>query len=354
MRIKGVSYDVGREMGFNWRPNFDRNIVRRELEIIRDDLHCNAVRICGLDLDRLDVAAKEALDLGLVVWLSPEMWDKTPDQTLTYLARAAKRAEELREQWQDKIVLSVGSELTLFMRGIIAGRNFAKRLKNPNLIDSVKAGEHNKPLNDFLTKANSIVRPMYRGDLTYASLVWEGVDWSLFDYVGVDHYRSVQIEDKYLEFLRPAFTHGKPVVITEFGYATCHEGLGSGGFLDSSGLGANLIDVKSQFLHYKIPFFGRFVRPHLNGNHVRDESWQARKLIEQLTILDGAGVDGGFIFQFISQITPYSDDQRYDLDMASSSLVKYYEGGRHGVTFQDMNWEPKEAFRAVAEYYSKR
>ncbi|MGP8124461.1 MAG: hypothetical protein ACLQEQ_01120 [Nitrososphaerales archaeon] len=43
-----------------------------------------------------------------------------------------------------------------------------------------------------------------------------------------------------------------------------------------------------------------------------------------------------FIFQFISQITPYSQDPRYDLDMASSSLVKCYDDGRHGATYPDM------------------
>jgi hypothetical protein len=57
MRLKGVSYDVGRFMGFNWRPSFDPSVVHRELGIIRDDLHCNAVRICGLSVDRLMTAA---------------------------------------------------------------------------------------------------------------------------------------------------------------------------------------------------------------------------------------------------------------------------------------------------------
>ena len=76
MRFKEVSYDVGRVMGGNWRPSFDPKVVHRELEIIKNDLHCNSVRICGLDIQRLMVAAEDALKLGLEVWLSPEMWDK--------------------------------------------------------------------------------------------------------------------------------------------------------------------------------------------------------------------------------------------------------------------------------------
>jgi len=35
------------------------------------------------------------------------------------------------------------------------------------------------------------------------------------------------------------------------------------------------------------------------------------------------------------------------------SLVKYYEEG-HGTTYPDMPWEPKESFRAVADFYAKR
>jgi len=69
------------------------------------------------------------------------------------------------------------------------------------------AGEHNKPLNEFLAKANSSVRQVFHGKVTYASLVWEEVDWSLFDFVGVDHYRISRIEDKYVEMLKPSFQH---------------------------------------------------------------------------------------------------------------------------------------------------
>lgn len=53
MRLRGVCYDVGRVFGGpSTRPVFDPRVVHRELEIIRHDLHCNAVRICGTDTDR--------------------------------------------------------------------------------------------------------------------------------------------------------------------------------------------------------------------------------------------------------------------------------------------------------------
>ncbi len=306
----------------------------------------------GLNIDRLKLATEAALEQGLEVWLSPELWDKRPEKTLQYTIKAATMAEQLHERYSDRLVFSVGSELTLFMQGIIPGKNLPSRVKNPNFMAKIKAGEHNKPLNEYLAKVNKAVRDVFHGKVTYASLIWEAVDWSLFDFVGVDHYRIERIKNQYIDMLKPAFAPGKPAVITEFGYATTRAGIGSEGFLSSAGLTGNIIDDKTLFLH-QLPLVGHFVRPHLMGSHFRDEQWQASQIVDQLTILDKAGVDGAFVFEFISQIKPYNDKPRYDLDMASSSLVKYYENGRHGTTYPDMPWEPKEAFRAVADYYAK-
>ena len=97
---------------------------------------------------------------------------------------------------------------------------------------------------------------------------------------------------------------------------------------------------------------GRFVRPRLNGAYVRDEAMQARELSNQLNILDAAGVDGAFVFTFVTPRNPYNQDPKYDLDMASYSLVKSYVEG-HGRTYPDMTWEPKESFHAVADYYAE-
>jgi hypothetical protein len=88
LKTKGVCYDVGRVMiGADWRPNFNQRTMHRELGIIKNDLHCNAVRICGLDIDRLIITSEDALTQGLEVWLSPEMWDKSQDETIEYIAR---------------------------------------------------------------------------------------------------------------------------------------------------------------------------------------------------------------------------------------------------------------------------
>lgn len=128
------------------------------------------------------------------------------------------------------------------------------------------------------------------------------------------------------------------------------------------------------------------VIPSVDGHYVRDERLQARELTEQLGLLDRAGVEGAFIFTFVSPNSPYNDDPRFDSDMGSYSLVKSFaeketaeefasavarQGkellgveldtkildkfasniGKHGATYPDMTWEPKESFKAVAEFY---
>jgi len=342
LNIKGVCYDVGRVMGINMRPNFDISVVKNELSIIKNDLHCNAIRICGLDLGRLLAASNEALKNGLEVWLSPEMWDKPPSITSRYILEAAKMAQSLG----GKVVLSLGSELTLLMRGILEGRNFAQRMKNPKNWEAVKSGRHNELLNEYLTRLAQSVRKVFSGKITYASLIWESVDWSRFDFVGVDHYMVKEIRDRYIELLRPHISSGKPVVITEFGFRTYKDD-------DSSGITGDddIVNNRSLVLHTK-PILRKFFRPVTVGNHERDEAMQARLLVDQLTELDRAGVEGTFVNTFVSPIYTYDDNPRFDLDMSSYSLVKSYATGI-GRTYPAMPWEPKESFWALADYYSQ-
>jgi len=341
MRRKGVLYDVGRVLWGNWRPVFDPAVVRRELQIIRDDLHCNAVKICGRDLDRLAVAAEAALALDLEVWFSPELWGRKPGATLAYIAAAAEVAERLRSARPEHLVFSVATESTLFMRGIIAGRTFQRRLANASR--EIRAGHHAAPLRAFLARATRDVRRVFGGPLTYAALPFEPVDWDLFDIVGIDHYREAGTEARYRDKLQPLLARGKPVVVTELGMRT-YEGADRDG-----NLGTGITDPATSALHL-VPLVGRFVRPRISGRHVRDEAFQARRIVEDLTILDAAGVDGAFVCTFAEPLSTHDPDPRYDLDMGALSLVKTYAHG-HGSTYPDLTWEPKESFHAVADFY---
>jgi hypothetical protein len=347
VRLKGVSYDVGRELGGNWRPVFDLRVVHRELEIIGNDLHCNAVRICGRDVNRLLLAGEEALKLGLEVWLSPELWNKSPKKTLAYVLEAARAAETLRSRWPDRVVLVIGSELTLFMRGIIPGhsviervRKFRKRAKSGML----SGASNSDVLNQFLREACAKVRTVFHGDISYAALIWEAVDWSTFDFVGIDHYRDSRVKDRYVEMMSSSFQHGKPVVVTEFGMRS-YVGAESSGTL-----GFGIVSIPSLVLH-KLPIVGHFFRTRLKGYPVRDETLQAREIVETLDVLDAAGVDGAFVCTFVDYLAPTDHEPRYDLDMSALSIVKLLEN-RRGSTYPEMEWEPKEAFKAISDFYS--
>lgn len=389
MNRKGVCYDVGRVMmDGNWRPKFDPRIVGRELGIIKEDLHCNAVRICGLDIERLMTASEDALSMGLEVWLSPEMWGRSQDETLDYMTKAAEQAERLRQRWPGKLVLSVGSELTLFSQGIVEGRDVFDRMSRPSIWPDITAGKHNGPLNAYLSKLNEVAREVFRGQLTYFSLPFEAVDWKPFDFVGVDHYRDARTKDTYGQTANKYNAFGEPVIIGEFGCCTFRAAdlLGANGFMVSFGMMEGLLGPNQKLPKTFLDM--AHVSPMVHGHYIRDEGLQARELVDQLGVLDAAAVEGAFVQTFVVPNSPFRPDPRYDTDMANFSLVKSFpetetaqefrrqavrqardmvgvdidphvlDGfsgpmGEHGVTYPDLPWEPKESFRAVAEYYAK-
>jgi hypothetical protein len=54
----GITYDTGFfDAGTSTHEPFDSEVVRSEMRVIRDELHCNAVRVTGGDQGRLETAA---------------------------------------------------------------------------------------------------------------------------------------------------------------------------------------------------------------------------------------------------------------------------------------------------------
>jgi hypothetical protein len=350
MRQYGVLYDVGRAMGCrspNWRPDYTPALVRRELDIIHTELAANAVRICGRDLTRLLAATEHAAALGLHVWMCPELWNATARQTLDYLAEAAVAAEPLRQRRPDQLTLSVGNELTLFMRGIVPGRNHAQRSQPARLRETVLAGRHTPPLRAFLADAVAAVRRRYHGPISYCSLPFEDPDWDLFDIVAVNHYRQTSPARRYRAVLERLTAIGKPVAITELGFPACRDA-------ENPAFLSTLNATPLSLLGLSLPAVGRFVRPRVRTIQPRDEDAQARLLIDQLEHLDRVGVDSTFVMSFSFPLAPYDDDPRHDLDATILSIVRALPRGRRGTTFPDMPWEPKQAFHALAEFHRQR
>jgi len=52
-------------------------------------------------------------------------------------------------------------------------------------------------------------------------------------------------------------------------------------------------------------------------------------------------------------LTESLSNSEFDLDIASYGIVKVLPDGEKGATYQIMPWEPKKAFRIVAEQYGK-
>lgn len=345
MRRKGVLYDAGRVMGVNWRPDYTPALAHRELEIIKTGLHCNAVKIWARDTGRLAAAAEDALRQGLEVWFCPDLWNKSPDATLRYIARSAAVAEDLRARWPGQVVFSVGGELTLFMRGIVKGRTHTRRI--PAIREAARSGADHRPLNAFLARASAAVREEFHGPVSYASLPFERVDWDVFDIIGINHYWMEPFKDRYLQRLEPLLASGKPVVITEFGFRT------RTGADQTGPVGPENIDPVTFALHM-MPLAGRLVRPRVKTVQERNEDLQAASLLRQLELLDSAGVDGAFVYTFTAPLWPHGDDPEHDLDADSYSLVKPFPDGRHGTAYPDMAWEPKKSFTVIADYYATR
>jgi hypothetical protein len=349
LRQRGVVYDVGRAMGplpVSWRPGYSPALMRRELDIIQGDLHANAVRLGGRDPRRVLEAAGYAASAGLDVWLGPELPNATPQRTLRYIAKAAAAAEPLFRRWPDRVTFCVGNELTLSMRGIVLGRSHARRSRSANLREVAASGQ--ETLRAFLAEAAARVRRVYGGPVAYCSLPFERVDWDHFDVAGVNFYRQQAAgPDQYLATISQLQATGKPVTVTELGFAACRDAASPDhlGTVNATPL---------SLLALQLPVLSRLTRPRVTTMHPRDENAQAALLIDQLQLLDHAGVDGAFVMSFSFPLAPYSDDPRHDLDATALSLVRTLPRGQHSTTYPGLGWEPKEAFHALARYYRQQ
>ena len=341
MRARGMTYDTGfvRD-GQISREDFDPDVVRRELEIIRDDLHCNAVQIIGGDPDRLETAASLAAELGLEVWFTPYPLELDAPQMLALFGDCAERAERLRRGGAE-VVLVTGVELSLMSRAFLPGASpedrVAELLGQPER-RAEAIGELVVRINAFLRDAVAVVRERFEGKLTYSSIQFEQVDWTPFDFAAYELIRSAEVADRFREGVRILAQGPKPLALTGFGTAA-YRGAGD--------RGGRVLEVVELDPETQAPV-------RLDAVYERDEAGQAAYLSELLEIFETEGADSAFVFLFALPGYPYrpDGDPREDLDRASLGIVKLLEEGK-GQTYPDMAWEPKAAFDAVAESYRR-
>lgn len=333
MRAFGITYDTGfTSAGTTTREPFDPAVVGREMRVIRGELRCDAVRVTGGDRDRLETAARHAADAGLEVWYSPFTNGLTQDELLGFLTDSAARAERLRRAGA-QVTFLTGSEISLFTGGFLPGSTPAERLADPQRLRAAMPGLPAK-INAFLSHATTAVRAEFRGQIGYASLPFEDVDWAPFDIVATDAaYPDARTSGRLADGLRALTAHGKPAAVTEFGCTTYR---GAGG----SGHGDSVIGWDDGARP------ARFTAPV-----VRDEHEQARCLREILDVFDQSGIDAAFVNTFARYDLPHDDaDDDRDFDKASFGIVKVLGGGRTGTAYPGLPWEPKAAFHALADY----
>lgn len=347
MRAKGINYDTGfLSAGTSTHEPFDAELVRREMRVIRNDLHCSAVRITGGIPERLEIAASYAADAGLEVWFCPFTNSLTIDALLELLADCAERAERIRQRGAEVVFLT-GSEVSLMTVGFFPGATLEERvalLADPTrvraMIPDVRAR-----MRDFLRRAVGVVRARFGGKVSYASLPFEGVDWAQFDIIATDAgYRTRTTSATFRESIRAYVaqgrSHGKAVAITEFGCATYR------GAADNAGRDPS----------FSLIVWGEDGRARgLRETLTRDEAEQAAYLREVLEVFETEGVDAAFVYTFARYDLLHRDDPRLDLDMASLGIVKVLDdpSALSVRRYPDLPWEPKAAFDVLAEYYGR-
>jgi hypothetical protein len=334
MQLRGINYDTGfgGAVGDRSRREFEPAVVRRELEIIAADLHCDAVRISGDDPDRLALAAHAAIDAGLRVWFSPFPMDLTPPQLTPYFAGCARRAEEIRAR-DPETVLVLGCEMSLFCTGFVPGAFLLERLRNATDPAAWAGFDHQWDFGAMLRDLAGVARQHFGGQITYAAGDWEEIDWAEFDFAAVNLYRSAANAEDFARHVRGHRSHGKPLVVTEFGCCT-HRGAAEAG-----GTGWTIVDFEAD--------------PRaLNGDYVRDEAGQAAYFTELMDVFEAEGVHGAFWFTFAGYECPSDPAPRRDLDLASYGVVKVLEEPS-GTAYPGLAWEPKEVFRTVAARFSR-
>jgi len=345
MKYRGVVYDVGLRFteGLPFSvEHFDPKLVDYDIKTIATQLHANAIRIEGEDIDRLVTATRLAHEAGLTVLFNPWKMNVPIAELPAYFSEAALAAEQLRSEGVDLIFVA-GCEMSLFNQGIFAGSTQSERTQKGLMplgnLPQAEALEvlamKLKLLNEELHKIVVSIREKFNGTVTYSAGIWERVDWSLFDVVGVDHYRSNETAEAYVKTL-DHYRVGKPLIVMEVGACT-YEGaakLGSSGYMILEGMNPDGTGV-----------FKEGVVPN------RSEQEQADYVEEQVRLLSTSNVEGVFIFLF-SFPSLYHGEGAADLDMVSFSLVKN-QPQNHPKSRQMPPWKPKEAFYRLAKIYQE-
>ena len=233
--IKGINYNIGFHNDTSWDSTLEKRVdaspppceeeMDEMLDLMTNELGCNAVRIYGSHEDKILAFAEKCLARNMkAVLLNPNYTTLNIDidEHARRVVEFAKKAEQLSRP--SSLVLMVGNELTIDVAGIIPGTTRADRIKYENDASSSELEKFSQELNRHLKEIVANVKQHFTGPVTYAGGgAWESVDWNALgcDVVGSNDYYGMKMDREY--FVRRVSKlkgYGKPVFITEFGAST--------------------------------------------------------------------------------------------------------------------------------------
>jgi hypothetical protein len=216
-------------VGWKGMKSIPKDVTDEKLDIVRNELGCNAVYIYGNTEfeDDLIAAGKNAIGKGFDrIYIQPMYLDLPIDDTVEKIGEFAKKVKVLREM-SAAIVFTVGHEFTYDSYGLVPGETYPERLlyplDHPDFMEKAYA-----MLPDVFRRIIALCKDNYGYQITYDATIEEGdriVPWSdpIFESVGTSAYiwdRAGWTESWIAERLARLRRFGKPVNFSEWGCLT--------------------------------------------------------------------------------------------------------------------------------------
>jgi hypothetical protein len=277
--------------------------IRKDLEEMKR-YGFEGIRISGNELSWLLKIAKEAKRTGLQVWLSPRFAHNKPMLTREeYLQEMKEFAKEAEKQSID--VFLVGNELSLELKDFAEIQGYENRC-GQNWLSFEKQFEGRKTIfREYLTLLIEEAKKFFSGPVAYAAGTWEldSISWSEFDIVSANLYLWKRFTEKqYEETLEKLKKHGKPVVITEFGFTSTKEAweIGPRHIYETRKFPIWIRNflISNPSLVRGILKFNPKILLRVKIPHHYDEETQKLLMKKNLEILVKSEVDQAFVFQW--------------------------------------------------------
>lgn len=212
---------------------------RNEIQIIKEDLGCNALRVAGGNINKAIEIGKTSLEMGITPWMSPRFCGNTFEATKNHLR---DYVECCVANGLEYCPLIVANELLFDCTDIIRTNTTSTKERHEEIHEMLKKGER-PDVTEKVIELIQIARQLgWKGPLTYAAFAYETVKWEMIGdenlIIAANLYweRDLETEqaktrDHYEGKIRKLESQAgtRRVVITEFGVTPHQNTLAYGG-----------------------------------------------------------------------------------------------------------------------------